>query len=353
MQIEVRRTNAPRPRPESELGFGRIFADHMVRMDYAPERGWHSPRVEPYAPIQLDPTAAVLHYAQAIFEGLKAFRGKDGQVRMFRPDRHAARFAKSAERVCIPPVPEDVFVETCRKLVEVDRDWVPTADGAALYIRPLAFATEPFLGVRPSLSYTYLVMTSPVGAYYAEGFAPVRIVVERREVRAAHGGLGSCKTPANYAASLHAAQAAKKKGFSQVLWTDAAEHRYVEEVGTMNLFVHLGDEIVTPALDGAILAGVTRDSVIQLLKAKGLPVVERRLALDEIRAAHDKGQLHEIFGTGTAAVVSPVSALGVDDEVWTIGKGDVGPLARSLFDQIVAIQRGQAEDRFGWMFPVG
>lgn len=352
MDIEIRRTDSPRPLPEGNLGFGRTFTDHLFRMRYEAERGWVAPCIEPYGPLAMDPAASVLHYAQGVFEGLKAFRGSDDRVRLFRLDRHARRFARSADLLCIPPVPEEVFLESVRALVAIDSHWVPAAEGSALYLRPFIVATEPFLGVRPAQRYEYVVIACPVGAYYEKGFAPVRIRVEREHVRAARGGVGAAKTGANYAASLRAAELAKKGGYSQVLWTDAEQHEWIEEVGTMNVFVHLQDEVVTPPLDGAILEGVTRNTVITLLRDRGLTVRERPISLTELRAAHTAGSLHEVFGTGTAAVVSPVSALGIDGTDMRIGDGEAGPLARSLFDEVVGIQRGDREDRHGWTVSV-
>jgi branched-chain amino acid aminotransferase len=323
-------------------------------MDYDEEGGWHDARIEPYGPIELDPAASSLHYAQAVFEGLKAFRGVDGAVRLFRPDRNAARFHQSCDRMCIPRLPEGAFLEAVERAVAQDLSWVPSEEGAALYIRPFVFATEAFLGVRPAKQYAFMVLMSPVGAYYSKGFGPVRIWVERHAVRAARGGIGAAKAAANYAASLHAATAATARGYDQVLWTDAAEHRYVEEVGTMNFFLHIGDEIVTPSLDsGTILPGVTRDSVIQLLRERGETVVERPITVDEVVEAHRAGTLKEAFGTGTAAVISPVGALGFEDGDLTVGDGGVGPLSKSLFDEVQALQRGEAEDRWGWTRVVG
>lgn len=349
MQVEVSEARTPREKPKGELGFGRVFSDHVFRMDYDDAHGWHAARIEPYAPIALDPAAASLHYAQAVFEGLKAFRGVDGAVRLFRVDRHAARFEQSCDRMCIPRLPEGVFAEAVTRAVAQDIAWVPSDEGAALYVRPVLFATEAFLGVRPAREYAFVVLMSPVGAYYAKGFNPVRIWIERHAVRAARGGIGASKTAANYAASLHAATAAKARGYDQVLWTDAEEHRFVEEVGTMNLFLHIGDTIVTPSLDtGTILPGVTRESVIRLLRERGENVVERRITVDEILEAHRKGTLREIFGTGTAAVISPVGALGLEDADLTVGDGGVGPLASQLFREVQAIQRGEVKDRWGW-----
>ena len=354
MQVEVSETKSPRQKPKGDLGFGRVFSDHVFRMDYDEAQGWHGARIEPYAPITLDPAASSLHYAQAVFEGLKAFRGVDGAVRIFRLDRHAARFDQSCDRMCIPRLPEGAFAKAVERAVAQDADWVPSEEGSALYVRPFVFATEAFLGVRPAKKYSFMVLMCPVGAYYAKGFSPVRIWIERHAVRAARGGVGASKTAANYAASLHAATAAKARGYDQVLWTDAVEHRFLEEVGTMNLFLHIGDEILTPSLEsGTILPGVTRASVIRLLTERGMKVIERRVTVDEVVAAHRAGALREVFGTGTAAVISPVGALGFEDGDVTVGDGGVGPLARQLFDEVVAIQRGEAEDRWGWTRVVG
>lgn len=330
------------------LGFGRVFTDHLARADHEPERGWGPVRIEPYGPIALDPAASVLHYGQSVFEGLKAYRGRDGRVRFFRLADHARRFAASCEAVCIPPLDPAVFVEAVRGVVHRDIAHVPTDPESALYVRPFAFASEAFLGVRPAHEYAFLVILSPVGAYYAKGFGPVRIRVEQQAVRAAPGGLGSAKTAANYAASLRAAQRAKELGYDQVLWTDAREHRWLEEVGTMNLFVHLDDKVVTPPAGETVLAGITRASVLTLLRERGVEVEERALSLDEVREAAGRGTLREVFGTGTAAVISPVGALGLEDGDLVVRDGQAGPLALELYRHLCAIQRGEAEDPWGW-----
>lgn len=347
MQIDVIPTSTPRSLPAGHLGFGKTFTDHILRMDYV-NGAWQAARIQPYAPISLDPAAAVLHYGQAIFEGLKAFRCKDGKLRTFRPDRHAARFAGSAERLCMPPLPTDAFIEGIDRLVRLEEKWVPSSPGSSLYIRPTMIATEGFLGVRPAQHYTYFVIACPVDAYYAEGSAPVKIWIEKKQSRAAEGGLGSAKTGGNYAASLQAAEAAKARGYSQVLWLDAREHAWLEEVGTMNLFICIGDTILTPALDGAILPGVTRDSVLRLLREKNFKVEERKVHIQEIRDAHKNGTLREVFGTGTAAVISPVGTLGSEDGTLTIADGKTGPIAKQLYEELTAIQRAETEDRFGW-----
>jgi branched-chain amino acid aminotransferase len=334
------------------LGFGTTFTDHVFRMDHDAERGWHAARIEPYGPLSLDPAAAVLHYGQTVFEGLKALRGVDGQVRLFRPDRHAARFHRSCERLRIPPLPEGAFVESVRSLVGLEHEWVPRDLESSLYVRPFIIATEPFLGIRPATRYAFTIVLSPVGSYYAQGFRPVRIWVERTATRAAPGGLGAAKTAANYAASLSAAVEAKSRGYDQVLWTDAREHAYLEEVGTMNLFVVIRDEVFTAPLDGTILPGITRHTVIEMLREQGATVHEARVSLDEVRAAQRRGDLREIFGTGTAAVVSPVGTLGFEDGDMLVADGEPGALSTRIREQLVGVQRGRAADPKRWMVPV-
>ncbi len=348
--IAIQRTTAPRTRPgDGELGFGRHFTDHMFQMDYDPERGWHAPRILPYGPLSVDPSACGLHYGQTIFEGLKAFPDKDGNVAVFRMNDHLARLNESARRLCIPPLDAKVLAQGIQALLELDADWMPKGEGTSLYLRPMVFATEAFLGVRPSKTYTFLTFISPVANYYSAGAGPVRIWVEQKRIRAAPGGLGSAKTGANYAASLMAAEEAKARGYAQVLWLDATEHRWVEEVGTMNLFAVIGDEVVTPPLDDTLLAGVTRMSVLALLRDWGVKVSERRVSIDELRAAQANGTLREIFGTGTAAVISPVGELGFEEGPMTIGDGSVGELSTRLRAEITGIQYGRVPDRFGWM----
>lgn len=348
MEISIEPSAQPKAKPTGRLGFGTTFTDHMFRMDYDAERGWHAPRIQPYGPLTLDPASAVLHYGQAVFEGLKALRGVDEQVRLFRPDRHRDRFFNSCSRLRIPPLPSGAFIESIRHLVGVEWDWVPRDLESSLYVRPFIVATEPFLGIRPAQRYAFSVILSPVGSYYAQGSRPVRIWVERTATRAAPGGLGAAKTAANYAASLGAAVAAKEKGYDQVLWTDAREHLYLEEVGTMNLFVVIGDEAFTAPLDGTILPGVTRLSVIELLKDRGVTVHERRVSLDEVKEAQRRGDLREVFGTGTAAVISPVGALGFEDGDLVVADGEPGELSTAIRETLTAVQRGRAPDPKGW-----
>jgi len=345
-------TKRGRRPPDSELLFGRVFTDHMALVDYDEGRGWFDPRVVPYGPLSLDPAAAVLHYAQSMFDGLKAYRGVDGQIRFFRLDRHCRRLHDGATRLCIPPVDESLARAAIMALVSADRDWVPATAGTSLYIRPIVIATEPFLGVRPAKRYTFFVIASPVGAYAGEAFSPARILVEDRYVRSAVGGLGGVKAGANYIASLRAAEDAKARGYDQVLWTDAQEHTYLEEVGTMNLMVRIGDEVVTPPLGGSILDGVTRDSVMTLLREWKLQVSERPLGMEEIVSAHRAGTLREIFGCGTAAVITPVSALGWKGEDLVVSGGEPGEVSRRLFEAIGAVQYGRAPDPHGWMTPL-
>ncbi len=342
-----------RTKPDSSsLGFGKYFADHMFVMQYRNGTGWHDAAITPYAPFAIDPAAMVLHYGQAIFEGLKAYRGKNGATHLFRPVDNLRRMNASAERMCMPQMPVDEVFEAMRKLVRLDADWVPAAQGASLYIRPTMVATEAALGVRPSNAYTFFIINSPVGAYYPEGFNPVRIYVTDKYVRAVPGGVGFAKTAGNYAASIMAAMEAQSKGFTQVLWLDAVERRYIEEVGTMNIFFLIDDELITPPLTGSILPGITRDSVLRLTRDWGLKVTERKIAIDEVFAANADGRLKEIFGTGTAAVISPVGELHYKGQDCRINNGATGPLAQRLFDEILAIQYGRQEDPYGWVVRV-
>lgn len=354
MDIKVTKTAAPKSKPpEADLGFGRFFTDHLFAVDFSAEKGWHDPRIQPYGPFHIDPAAGVFHYGQAMFEGSKAFRGVDGKLRLFRPLAHAERMVVNAPRLCMPTPTAEEMVEACKALVRVDADWVPKSEGTALYLRPTLIATEGFLGVRPASTYRYFIIASPVGSYYGGNtLKPVRIWVETVEVRAPRGGLGAAKAGANYAASLHAAVKAKKAGYDQVLWLDSQSHELVEEVGTMNLFVAMNGALVTPPLSDSILAGVTRDSVIALAKEQGLKVEERAISVKELRAAHAKGQLQEVFGTGTAAVISPVGELSFAGEPIQINGGKPGPIGLKLYETITGIQRGTVKDTHGWLMDV-
>src|SRR6266536_2212431 len=337
--IRITRATVKKQKPkDSELTFGTVFTDHMFVMDFQEEKGWYDPRVEPYGPFPLDPAAAVLHYAQAVFDGLKAFRGVDGKVRLFRPQKHVERMNNSARRMCIPPLDPELALRSLVTLVGLERDWVPRTIGTSLYVRPTIIASEAFLGVRPAKSYIYFVILSPVGAYYPEGMAPVKIRVEQRYVRAVEGGLGDAKTGANYAASLMAGEEAKHEGFTQVLWLDGVHRKYIDEVGTMNIMVKIGGEVITPPLAGTILPGVTRDSTLTLLRDWGVKVSERQISIHEVVAAHAKGALEEVFGTGTAAVISPVGELAYKGQRMLINGGKIGPTTQKLYDAIVGIQ---------------
>jgi branched-chain amino acid aminotransferase len=351
--IRVTRATTLKKKPkDSDLGFGQLFTDHMFVADFQEEKGWYDPRVEPYGPLSMDPAAAVLHYAQAVFDGLKAFRGVDGKVRLFRPQKHVARLNASAERLCIPPLDPELALQSLVTLVGLEREWVPKTIGTSLYVRPVILANEPFLGVRPAKSYIYYVILSPVGAYYPEGMAPVKIQVEEKYVRAVEGGLGAVKTGGNYAASLMAGEEAKHHGYTQVLYLDGVHRRYLDEVGTMNIMVKIGDEVFTPPLSGTILAGVTRDSALRLLSDWGIRASERPIAIDEVVAAHKSGTLKEVWGTGTAAVISPVGELAYKGEKMVINTGQIGPLTQRLYDSIVGIQYGKAPDPHGWTVEV-
>ncbi|MCD6271536.1 MAG: branched-chain amino acid aminotransferase [Deltaproteobacteria bacterium] len=350
MQLTIKKAEKLKEHPnDSSLAFGTVFTDHMFNMDYNPEQGWHNPRIEPYSSINFDPSAMVLHYGQAIFEGLKAFSTESGSIQMFRPKENISRFNKSAHLLCIPELDEAFHFDILKQFIDIERDWVPKAPGTALYVRPTIIATDAYLGVRASHTYRFFIILSPVGAYYPEGFNPVKIWVTKSHVRAVPGGMGEAKTPGNYAASLYAGEEATKNGYTQVLWLDGVEHKYVEEVGSMNIFFVIDDEIITPMLNGSILPGITRDSVIALAKNWNLKISEKKISIDEVLEANDSGKLQEIFGTGTAAVISPVGELKYGDRVIKIGDGKVGPMALKFFDAITDIQYGRVEDSMGWI----
>ena len=345
--VSVRRTTQPRARPkDDQLAFGKIFTDHMFLAEWDEGKGWHDARVVPYGPISLDPAACCLHYGQEAFEGMKAFRGQGGMV-LFRPKAHIARLARTAKRLCMPEVPDELFLDGVKALLREDRGWLPSAPGTSLYVRPFIFATEPFLGVRPAKQVLFAIILSPVGGYFSGPARPLRLWVEQERSRAAKGGIGEAKAAANYVASLLAAEDAKHRGFDQVLWLDGAEHRYVEEVGTMNFFAKIGGKLVTPALEGSILPGVTRDSVIQLAKDAGVPVEERRVALAELVQAGKAGTLEEVFGTGTASLVAPIGELAwKGDAIRVSGTGALGEKLRAT---LAGIQRGEVADKYGWL----
>ena len=341
-----------KPTDQSKLGFGRLFTDHMFVMDYSVELGWHDPRVEPYHAFEIDPATLVLHYGQTVFEGLKCYRCADGGLQFFRAADNFRRMNISGAGVSIPKFDEELALAGLHKLVEVEKDWVPTEEGTSLYIRPTIIAMDPFVGVRAANTYTFFIILSPVGAYYPRGLAPVRIWVEDEYVRAVHGGLGYAKTAANYAASLKAGEKAKKNGFDQVLWLDGVERKYVEEVGSMNMMFVIDDVLITPELSGSILAGITRDSVLKLAKDMGIKTEERRITIDEVFDAAKSGALNEAFGTGTAAVVSPVGLLARNDEQITLSGGEIGPVAQKMYDALLGIQYGRTADTHHWITKV-
>lgn len=333
------------------LGFGEVFSDHMFSMDY--ENGeWINQRIEPYGKIEFEPAMCTLHYAQAVFEGLKAFHVRDGSINIFRPEKNLERMNRSNERMCMPTIDEDMFFDAMTELIKLERDWIPKDTGHSLYIRPFIFGTENFLGVHPSSTYRFMIILSPVGAYYKEGFNPVSLLVPEEYVRAVKGGVGEAKTAGNYAASLLPAKIAQEKGFTQVLWLDGEHHKYIDEVGTMNIFFVIDDEVITPPLEGSILPGVTRDTVLDLTKSWGMKVNERRISIDELIQSSKEGRLQEVFGTGTAAVISPVDEIQYRDTNININHGQIGPIARRLFDEISGIQYGEISDTHGWIYNI-
>lgn len=348
--IQVTKSDVLKQKPadESKLGFGKIFTDHMFMMEYSSAKGWHNPRIQPYQPLSLDPATTALHYGQEIFEGLKAYRGEGDSIRLFRPTDNLRRMSNSAERLCMPRLDEELALEGLKQLVRLDADWIPQSAGTSLYIRPTMIATQPFLGVHPSDTYLFFIILSPVGSYYANGLEPIGIWVEDQYVRAVRGGIGSTKAAANYAASLYGATQAEKRGYSQVLWLDGIEHKYVDEVGSMNMFFVFDGELVTAPLGGAILDGITRRSIIALARELGYTVTERLLPIAEIFERGQSGTLNEAFGTGTAAVISPVGRLCWNEQEITINGGEIGPIAQRLYDHLVGIQYGRIADPHGW-----
>jgi branched-chain amino acid aminotransferase len=333
------------------LNFGEVFADHMLMMDYTNGQ-WQSPQIVPFGEIGILPSMSTLHYGQAVFEGLKAFNNKAGGINIFRPQKYHERLNRSCQRLCIPQISYEMFFSVLAELVKLDKAWIPRQRGYSLYIRPFIFASESFVGVRISETYRFMIILSPVGAYYKEGLNPIRLTTSGEYVRAAKGGLGAAKTPANYAASLLPANEAKKKGFTQVLWLDAAEHRYIEEVGTMNICFVMDNELVTPPLDGSILEGVTRDSVLCLARDWGVKVSERRITIDEVITASQSGKLNEVFGTGTAAIISPVGEIQHQGTLLTVNGGKIGRLSQKLYDEVTGIQYGEKPDKFGWILTI-
>ena len=348
-EITITRTENPKEKPDpATLGFGELFTDHMFIMDYDDGRGWHDPRIVPYGPVMLDPAAAVLHYSQEMFEGLKTYRSENGSLRLFRPDMNAKRTNVSNDRICLPQIDEEFYVDAIKALITIDKDWAPDYPGTSLYIRPFIFATEPFLGVRPSKSYYFMIILSPVGPYYKGGLQPTKIYVEDKYVRSAEGLAGNAKVGGNYAMSLKSQVEAQAKGYTQVLWLDGLERRYVEEIGTSNAFFVIDGEVFTAPLTGTILPGITRDSVIRILKDRGVKVREERFAIEDVYAAAEQGKLEEVFASGTAAVISPVGEMLWKDRKITINGGEIGPVSQSLYDTITGIQSGALPDPYGW-----
>ena len=350
LDIKITRTTAPKAKPdESNLGFGKKFTDHMFVMDYTEGEGWHDARIVPYGPFELDPATVVFHYAQEIFEGMKAYRTADDTVQLFRPDCNAKRFQDSADRLCIPKIPVEDYIQAVETLVDVDRDWVPHSDGASLYIRPFVFANDVGLGVHASKHYIFCIICAPSGAYYAEGINPVRIYVEDEYIRAAPGLTGFTKCGGNYAASIRAGERAEQNGYAQVLWLDGVHRKYIEEVGSMNVMFQVGDTVLTPELTGSVLPGITRKSCLELLKSWGLKVEERLITAQELFDAGADGTLKEAWGTGTAAVISPIGEMGWEDQHVVVNGGKIGPLAQRLYDTLTGIQWGTRPDPFGWV----
>ncbi len=350
MKISIKKADTLKQKPdEDNLGFGTNFTDHMFIMDYDKDKGWYDPRIVPYGPIEIPPSMSTFHYGQAVFEGMKAYRGPENQILLFRPEENMKRLNNSNKRMCIPEIDTEFCLTAIKELVSIDKEWVPGAEGTSLYIRPFIIATDPALKLKPSTSYKFIVILSPVGAYYPQGINPVDIYVETEYVRAAPGGTGFAKTSGNYAASMKAQANAADKGFVQVLWLDGYERKYVQEVGSMNVFFKIGGKVITPELDGSILPGITRDSVIELIKSWGVPVVERKITIDEVYQANADGTLEEAFGTGTAAVISPVGSLSYQSEEIKINNAEIGELSAKIYDNITAIQTGKEEDPFGWI----
>lgn len=351
--FKVVKTTSPKEKPDpNNLTFGTLFTDHMFVMDYEEGKGWYDPRIVPYGPIELDPSTMVFHYAQETFEGMKAYKTKDGKIQLFRPKKNIERMNISNDRICIPRIDEELMLEAIKAVVDIDNEWIPEAEGTSLYIRPFVIATDPFLGVRPSLTYKFMIILSPVGSYYKEGINPVKIYVEDKYTRAVKGGTGFSKTGGNYAASIKAQLEAKKKGYSQVLWLDGEEKKYVEEIGTSNAFFKIDGEVITAPLEGSILPGITRNSTIELLKSWGVKVSERRLTIEDVFKAHEEGKLEEVFATGTAAVISPVGELCWKGKAITINEGKIGETSQKIYDTITGIQSGKVEDTFEWIVEV-
>ncbi len=354
MDIRIELTDTPKAKPsdESNLGFGHVFTDHMFIMDYETGKGWHNARIIPYQDLVLSPASMCLHYGQEIFEGLKAYRTAEGKVQLFRPEENFKRMNVSNERMVIPQINEQDALEGLMKLLSIEKDWVPHTEGTSLYIRPFIIAVDPYLGVKPADRYMFIIILSPSGLYYSTGLNPVKIYVESRYVRAVRGGTGFAKTAANYAISLAGQDEAHKQDYEQVLWLDGVEQKYVEEVGSMNIFFVIDGEVITPELTGSVLPGITRKSAIEVCRKMGYKVTERKISIQEIAQAYDDGKLEEVFGTGTAAVISPVGHLKWNDKIMEINNNEIGKISQMLYDTMTGIQWGKLPDEFGWICEV-
>ncbi len=353
MEIKITKASVLKEKPDSStLGFGKIFTDHMFMMDWNSEKGWYNARIVPFENLSIHPASTVLHYGSEIFEGLKAYRRKDGKVQMFRPIENIRRMNRSAERLCLPQIPEDLAMQVLETFVELEQDWTPSAEGTSLYLRPFMFGNDESLGVHAVHNATYIIIASPVGSYYAEGINPVKIMIEDEDVRAVRGGTGYAKCGGNYAASNRAGERAAQQGYSQVLWLDGVERKYIEEVGAMNVMFKIDGKIVTPMLSGSILPGITRMSCIAVLKEKGFEVEERLLSIDELEQALKNGKLEEAWGCGTAAVVSPIGELCYKGVKYPVNNGEIGEVTQMLYDTLTGIQWGKIDDTFGWTYPI-
>ena len=353
MEILINKTLNPKTKPESSsLGFGKYFTDHMFVMDYNAKKGWHDARIVPFGKFEIHPASTVLHYGSEVFEGLKAYRNANGGIQLFRPMENIKRLNRSAERMCLPTIPEEDMLNALETLLKVEESWVPSEKGTSLYIRPFIFGDDETLGVHTVQNAVFMIILSPVGSYYKEGINPVKIMIESEDVRAVRGGTGEAKCGGNYAASNRAGQRAEEKGYSQVLWLDGVERKYIEEVGAMNVMFKIDGEVVTPMLAGSILPGITRKSCIELLRSLGYKVTERLISLDELTKALEDGKLEEAWGCGTAAVISPIGELCYKDKKYIINDGKIGEVSQKLYDTLTGIQWGRVEDKFGWIFPI-
>ena len=353
MEIKIVRNENPKVKPEAAtLGFGKYFTDHMFIMDYSADAGWHDARIVPFGPFPIHPASTALHYGSEIFEGLKAYRKEDGSIQLFRPMENIRRMNRSAERLCLPTIPEDMALEILETFVSFEKEWTPYAAGTSLYIRPFMFGNDETLGVHAVHNATFMIILSPVGSYYKEGINPVKIMIEDVDVRAVRGGTGEAKCGGNYAASNRAGERAAQQGYSQVLWLDGVDRKYIEEVGAMNVMFKIAGEIVTPALVGSILPGITRKSCLELLRKEGYKVSERLLSIDELEAAMENGTLEEAWGCGTAAVISPIGELAYKGKKFSVCGGKIGEVTQHLYDTLTGIQWGKIEDTFGWTYPI-